>query len=84
MKRTIHKIEEYRDISNDVWRFFKKYFPMDADLDGIADDIHLLDQKYKPDVRQYCFMQRLLKVYFDELNELNELRGKKNGDTNKS
>lgn len=84
MRRKIHKIEEYKNISADVWMIFKRFFPDGSDLTDLPDEIHKLDQKYKPDVRQYCFMQRLLKVYFDELNELNELRGKKNGETNKS
>lgn len=74
MKRTIHTIEEYQAISADVWRVFKKYFPADVNTETFADEVHELDQKYKKDVRQYCFMQKLLKVYFDELNELKGLR----------
>lgn len=70
MKRKVRRIEEYRDISAEVWTFFKKYFPDGANLSEAAEDIHKLDTKYKPDLRQYCFMQKLLKVYFDELNEL--------------
>lgn len=78
MKRKIHPITEYQGISADVWAIFKKYFPVGADTDSFADDVHALDRKYKADVRQYCFMQKLLKVYFDELNELKGLRDAEN------
>ena len=74
MNRKIHTIDEYQAISADVWRVFKRYFPTGADMSTFADDVHSLDTKYKSDVRQYCFMQKLLKVYFDELRELEELR----------
>jgi hypothetical protein len=74
MKRKIHPITEYQGISADVWAVFKKYFPAGADLSSFTDDVHTLDKKYEKDVRQYCFMQKLLKVYFDELNELKGLR----------
>lgn len=76
MKNKAHKIEEYRGISADVWTVFKKYFPEDADTDTFIQDVDALDKKYRQDVRQYCFMKKLLKVYFDELNEL---KGLKNG-----
>lgn len=67
MKRTL---EQYKDISADVWMIFKKYFPTDADLDDFVADIHKLDKKYEMDEQQYRFMQRILKVYFDELNDI--------------
>lgn len=70
MKKKVRRIEEYRDISAEVWMFFKKYFPDGASLSEVAEDIHKLETKYKSDLRQYCFMRKLLKVYFDELNEL--------------
>lgn len=84
MRRKIHKIEEYKNISSDVWLTFKKYFPRDTDLTDMPDDLHELDQKYKADVRQYEFMQKLVKVYFGELNELIALRRGDNGGVNKS
>lgn len=67
---TTHTLNEYKEVSADVWSIFKKYYSDDADCSGIADDIHKLDEKYKPYLRQYCFMQKLIKVYFDELYEL--------------
>lgn len=63
------KLQNYQEVSNDIWKIFKKYYPMDADLTTFADDVHALDQKYKGQ-DGYKFMQKLLKVYFDELNEL--------------
>ena len=61
--------KRYMEISNDIWRVFKRYLPADADLCTFASDVHDLDQKYK-DEEEYQFMQRLLKVYFDELKEI--------------
>jgi len=78
MKRKIHSLEEYREISGDVWAVFKKYFPKDVNTDSFADDVRALDEKYKENPRTYEFMQKLLKVYFQELNEL---RGLRDGDS---
>lgn len=78
MKRQIHSLEEYREISQDVWTVFKKYFPKDVSSDTFVDDVRVLDEKYKENPRTYEFMQKLLKVYFQELNEL---RGLRNGDS---
>ena len=61
--------KRYMEISNDIWRVFKKYLPAEADLSTFANDVHYLDQKYK-DEDEYQFMQKLLKVYFDELNRM--------------
>ena len=77
MARKIQTIDDYRQVSADVWTVFKKYFPADADTTDFADDVHKLDLKYKPELRQYCFMRQLLKVYFDELNELKGVRNVK-------
>lgn len=65
-------INEYAAVSNDVWQIFKKYAPADASLDSFTDDVHALDQKYHEmnDLDAYGFMQKLLKVYFDELNRI--------------
>lgn len=69
MDKIIHSLEEYKQISGDIWTLFKTYFPKDADTDSFAKDVHDLDQKYKGQ-NGYLFMQKLLKVYFDELKEL--------------
>ncbi|MBQ1293181.1 MAG: hypothetical protein IIY21_04040 [Clostridiales bacterium] len=70
MKKKIHTIDEYRQISADVWLIFRRYFPNGADLTDFTKDVDALEKKYKPDVRQYCFFQELMRVYFHELNEL--------------
>lgn len=75
MKTPNHPIDEYRQIESDVWMFFKKYFDDDADLMELEKDIHLLDTKYEKNLRQYCFMQKLMKIHFDELVELKNLKG---------
>ena len=107
MARKIQTIDDYKQVSADVWTVFKKYFPADADTTDFTDDVHKLDLKYKPEftdnvheldlkckpeftedvhkldlkytpeLRQYCFMRQLLKVYFDELNELKGVRNVK-------
>ena len=61
--------KKYMEISNDIWRVFKRYLPDNADLSKFAADVHYLDRKYAKD-EGYQFMQKLLKVYFDELKEL--------------
>lgn len=86
VKRTVGKQEDersvskYSAISRDVWVLFKKYLPTSADLTTFTDDVHALDQKYSAvnDLDAYRFMQKLLKVYFDELGEI------KNGQKNQS
>ena len=74
-----HTIDEYKTISADVWMIFKKYLPDDADTTSFADDVHDLDQKYKSNPRTYEFAQKLLRVYFQELNELKGVKNGKNG-----
>lgn len=62
-------VSKYREISRDVWVLFVKYLHASADLTTFADAVHELDGKYlgKGDPDAYRFMQKLLKVYFDEL-----------------
>ena len=79
MKRQIHTIAEYQGISADVWSVFKKYFHEGANTDSFTDDVHALDEKYNDNPRTYEFMKKLLKVYFNELNELKGLRNGENG-----
>lgn len=76
MKRPIHTISEYQEISADVWKIFKKYFPAGSDTTSFTDDVHILDEKWGKNPRTYEFMQKLLRVYFQELNELRGLREK--------
>lgn len=64
-----NRVSKYRAISTDIWDLFKKYLPISADLTTFVEDVHALDQKYKGQ-DGYLFMQKLLKVYFDELKEL--------------
>lgn len=75
--RKKHTLNEYRDISADVWSVFKKYFSDDSDTAAIPDDIHELDQKYHEDPRMYEFFRKLMKVYFQELHELKEMKNAK-------
>ena len=63
------ELKVYKEISADVWKLFKKYLPSDADLGSFADDVHQLTEKYG-DTKYREFMQKLLKVYFDELNRI--------------
>lgn len=62
-------IKLIQQISSDVWNTFRKYHPQDANLAEFSADVHELDQKYK-ETDGYTFMQKLLKVYFDELNRI--------------
>lgn len=66
------QVSKYSAISRDIWILFKKYLPTDVDLTTFTDDVHALDQKYHEanDLEAYGFMQKLLKVYFDELGRI--------------
>ena len=68
-KNSDNPVSKYRVISTDIWNLFKKYLPIDADLTTFTEDVHELDQKYHGmnDLEAYGFMQKLLKVYFEEL-----------------
>ena len=65
----MEEIKEYQAISADVWSVFKKYLPEEVSSAAFADDVHILDQKYDKSPKKR-FMQKLLKVYFDELREV--------------
>lgn len=60
----------YQEISADVWKVFKKYLPKESDLDTFVDDVHELNNKYEKNMDEFRFMNKLLKVYFDELNRV--------------
>ena len=62
-------VSKYSAISSDVWVLFKKYLPASADTDTFVDDVSVLNDKYEGQP-EYKFMQKLLKVYFDELNRV--------------
>lgn len=80
MKTPIHTIDEYRNISGDVWNIFKKYFDNDSDTTTFPDDVAILTKKYSKNPRIYEFTQKLMRVYFDELHELKQLKaGVENG-----
>ena len=74
MTKTHHTIEEYRNISNDVWQIFKKYFPADVNTDTFANDVSEIGKKYSYNPRSYEFAIKLLRVYTQELNEIKELQ----------
>ena len=60
----------YQEISADVWRVFKKYLPEGSNLGTFVDDVHELNNKYEANMDEFRFMNKLLKVYFDELNRV--------------
>lgn len=76
MKTPKHTLDEYRNISADVWNVFKKYFDDDADTDSYTYDVDALEKKYKSNPRLYEFYMNLTRVYFKELHELKELKCK--------
>lgn len=64
------ELKVYKEISADVWKLFKKYQPKGVDLNEFAADVHVLDRKYENNREEFMFMNKLLKVYFDELNRI--------------
>lgn len=79
MEIPIHTIDEYRNISSDVWNIFKKNFDVKGYLNDLASDIHEIDQKYNPNPRLHEFQKKLTVLYMTELAELKqqELRREK-------
>ena len=65
-------IKKYHEVTTDIWKLFKKYHPEGADLSTFTADVHELDEKYHNmnDLEAYGFMQKLTKVYFDELGRI--------------
>ena len=66
---TQEQINVYKGISADVWVIFKKFLADGVDLDEFVGDVHELNNKYEG-TAEYKFMQKLLKVYFHELNRI--------------
>ena len=64
------ELKVYKEISADVWKLFKKYQPKGVDLNEFAADVHVLDRKYENNREEFMFMNKLLKVYFDELHRI--------------
>lgn len=63
-------LKRYHEITIDVWKLFKKYQPKGVDLNEFAADVHELDRKYENNREEFMFMNKLLKVYFDELHRI--------------
>ena len=64
------RVSRYSEISTDVWKLFKKYVLTGIDLNDFAADVHVLDRKYENNREEFMFMNKLLKVYFDELHRI--------------
>lgn len=73
MKQPIHTIDEYKAISADIWGVFKHNFDA-IDIDHLEKAIHDLQKKYGKNPRIYEFTCKLMKVYFDEIRELDANR----------
>lgn len=80
VSKDAYRVSKYSAISTDIWFLFKKYLPTNADLTTFTEDVHALDRKYHDanDLDTYRFMQKLMKVYFDELGVI------KNGEKDKN
>lgn len=57
-------IEEYRTISNEVWKTFKYW--LESDLSEFDKYIQNLETQFGQNEDSMNFCRRLLKVYFDE------------------
>lgn len=63
-------IKKYTEISTDVWKLFRDKQTNVITWDAFWDGVHELNNKYEGH-EGYTLMQKLLKVYFDELKEVN-------------
>ena len=61
-------IKQYKDISADVWMIFKDKHTNAITWEKFWDGVHELNEKYYG-CPAYEFMQKLLKVYFEELRD---------------
>ena len=75
-------IQQYRDMSAEVWQIFKKYYPDDADTNEFPDDAITIGNKYKGNIRYYEFVIKLLRVYMQELNEIKGVQNGQNKENN--
>ena len=75
-------IQQYRDMSAEVWQIFKKYYPDDADTNEFPDDAIAIGNKYKGNIRYYEFVIKLLRVYMQELNEIKGVQNERNKENN--
>lgn len=62
-------IKEYVKISADVWQLFKHKHEEEISWDQWWDGVHKLNNDYE-NHPGYKFMQVLLKVYFDQIKEV--------------
>ena len=62
-------IDLYKQISGDVWILFKNRHTEANGWEKFWDGVHELNEKYYG-CPAYDFMQKLLKLYFDELKEV--------------
>lgn len=62
-------IKEYSKISADVWQLFKHKHEGEFTWDQFWDGVHKLNNDYEGHPG-YKFMQALLKVYFDQIKEV--------------
>ncbi len=62
-------IKQYTDISRDVWKLFKDKYTNEISWEKFWDGVHELNEEYEGCIA-YEFMQKLLKLYFDELKEV--------------
>lgn len=62
-------LEAYTDISRDVWKLFKDKYTNEISWAKFWDGVHELNEEYEGCIA-YEFMQKLLKLYFDELKEV--------------
>ena len=74
-------LEEYRDMSNEVWQMFKKCYPEDGSDDEFIETASKIGNKYKADKDKFDFVIGLMKLY---LHELNKIKGVQNGENAKT
>ncbi|MBR2550588.1 MAG: hypothetical protein IKE92_11355 [Clostridiales bacterium] len=63
-------LKRYHEITTDIWKIFRKYYPEESNLDTFIDDVYELNNKYENSRDEFRFMNKLLKVYFNELNRI--------------
>lgn len=63
-------LEEYRDMSNEVWQMFKKCYPEDGNVDEFVKTASEIGIKYTPNKDKHDFVVGLIRFYMQELNKI--------------
>lgn len=60
-------LNDYKNISQDVWIWFKNFYHDDPDWEEFWSEVDRLDAKYRDKKDEYEFFQSLANVFFEPI-----------------